>query len=33
MLKGKMCMFEGCMNSAVGVPGNRFASPVELSAD
>jgi len=33
ILKGKMCIFEGCMDFAVGMVANRFVPPVECSAD
>jgi len=33
ILKGKMCIFEGYMNFAVGMVANRVVPPVECSAD
>jgi len=33
ILNGKMCVFGGCMNFAVGMVANRFVPPVECSAD
>jgi hypothetical protein len=33
ILKGNMCIFEGCMNFAVGMVADRFVPPVELSVD
>jgi len=33
ILKGKMCIFEGCMKFVVSMVSNRFVPPGEFSSD